>query len=108
MNARSAATSTCADQTGELGYRLGRYTVAGVGQRVLCGQRVDGEAIVIDAPAGNEGRVYLVERGIEQDGYPALKALVADYIQTATALGRIPMAPGVTGTSSDRWGGGRR
>jgi hypothetical protein len=92
MSARPTTTRTLPDRAHELGYELGRYTIAGAGERVLCGRRVDGEAIVIDAPASSEGRVYLVERGVEQDGYPALKALVADYIQTATALGRIPMA----------------
>lgn len=82
---------------------LGRYTIAGAGERVLCGRRVAGEAIVIDAPTGSEGHVYLVERGVEQDGYLALTALVADYIQTATTLGRIPMATRapVTGTRSE-------
>ncbi len=92
MSALPATTRTPPDMARELGYELGRYTIAGAGERVLRGRRVDGEAIVIDAPTGSEGRVDLVERDLEQDGYPALKALVADYIQTATALGRIPMA----------------
>jgi hypothetical protein len=100
MSALQAATETLPDRARELGYELGRYTVAGAGERVLCGQRVNGEAIVIDAPTGSEGSVYLVERGVEQDGYPALKALVADYIETATALGRIPMA---TSAASETW-----
>jgi hypothetical protein len=92
MSALPATSRTRPDGMGELGYELGRYTIAGAGERVLCGRRVNGEAIVIDAPTGSEGHVYLVERGVEQDGYPALKALVADYLQTARALGRIPMA----------------
>jgi hypothetical protein len=92
MNTMMATTPTLPDQAGELGYELGRYTIPGT-ERVLCGQRVNGEAIVIDAPTANQGRVYLVERDVELDGYPALKALIADYIQTATATGRIPMAP---------------
>jgi hypothetical protein len=108
MNAASATTPTRGDAVGELGYDLGRYTIAGVGQRVLCGRRVDGGAIVIDAPVGSEGRVYLVERGVEQDGYPALRALVADYIQTAMALGRIPMAPTVPGARTEPSGGPQR
>jgi hypothetical protein len=98
MSSRPATTRTVSEAAGELGYELGRYTIAGAGERVLCGRRVDGEAIVIDVPSGSEGRVYLVERGVEQDGYPALKALVCDYIQTAAALGRIPMAASVPGT----------
>lgn len=93
MSAVPATTRTRPNGAGDLGYELGRYTIDSASERVLHGRRVNGEAIVIDAPAGSEGCVYLVERGVEQDGYPALKALVADYIQTATALGRIPMAP---------------
>jgi len=93
MNAMTATTPTRPDHAGELGHELARYTIPDAGERVLCGRRVNGEAIVIDAPTGNHGRVYLVERDIEPDGYPALKALIADYIQTATALGRVPMAP---------------
>jgi hypothetical protein len=74
----------------ELGYELGRYTVP-AGERVLYGRRVNGVAIVLDAPAGSEGTVYLVERDVERDGYSALRALVADYIATAQATHRIPM-----------------
>jgi len=92
MSAPPATTRTLTDRARELGYELGRYTIAGAGERMLFGRRVHGEAIVIDAPAASEGRVYLVERAVEQDGYAALMALVADYIQTATALGQIPMA----------------
>jgi len=58
-----------------LGYELGRYTVP-AGARVLCGRRVNNVAIVIDAPLGSEGRVYLVERDVEPDGYFALRALI--------------------------------
>jgi hypothetical protein len=77
---------------------------------VLYGRRVNGEAIMIDAPTGSQGRVYLVERDVEQDGYPALKALVVDYIETATALGRIPMETStpIPATGSENLGGGRR
>ena len=57
---------------------------------MLCGRRVNGEAILIDAPTARQGRVYLVERDVEQDGYPALKALVADYIETATGAWQDP------------------
>ncbi|MGH2868457.1 MAG: hypothetical protein ACRDNK_12940, partial [Solirubrobacteraceae bacterium] len=62
---------------------LGRYTIP-AGERVICGRRVKGIAIVIDAPAGCEGRVYLVERDIEHDGYSALRALVAEYLLCRT------------------------
>ncbi len=77
-----------------LGYELGRYTVAGT-ERVLCGRRVNNAAIVIDAPLGSEGRVYLVERDVEHDGYSALRSLITDYLATARATGRIPMAKSI-------------
>ena len=35
---------------------------------------------VSDHPATGRSRVFLVERGLEQDGYGALQALVADYM----------------------------
>jgi hypothetical protein len=38
------------------------------------------------------GRAYLVERGLEHDGYGALKALVADYVQQAKLLAGVPVA----------------
>jgi hypothetical protein len=98
MNVLPTTTRTLIDGARELGYELGRYTIAGAGERMLCGRRVYGEAIVIDVPAGSDGQVYLVERGVEQDGCAALMALVADYIQTAIALGRIPMATSASST----------
>jgi hypothetical protein len=73
---------------------LARYTVAS-GERVLCGQRVAGVVRVTDHPAANAGRCYLVERELEQEGpsaYAALKALVADYLDQAQLLDRVPMA----------------
>ncbi|MGH2871461.1 MAG: hypothetical protein ACRDL5_03255 [Solirubrobacteraceae bacterium] len=76
---------------GETGYELARYALA-EGERVLVGRRVRGVAIVVDAPVGEDGRVYLVERNVQIDGYAALRALVADYVTTATSLGRTPMA----------------
>jgi hypothetical protein len=50
---------------------------------------------VIDRPASGSGRSYLVERGLERDGYAALKALVSDYLEQAEELGEIPMAGSV-------------
>ena len=56
---------------------LGRYrTDAGV-ERVLYGQRVATVVRVTDVPVDHPGRAYLVERGLEEDGYAALLALVA-------------------------------
>ena len=77
-------------QVGEL-TELTRYEVRGI-QRVLYGQRIDGCVRVTDRPASGAGRSYLVDRGLEQDGYSALRALVADYTRQAQELGDIPMA----------------
>ncbi len=71
---------------------LGRYTVASGDQRILYGQRVDGVVRVTDVAAHGHGRAYLVERGLEQDGYAALRALVADYLGQAELLAAVPMA----------------
>ena len=50
---------------------------------------------IIDRQRALGGRCYLVERELEQDGpgaYAALKALVADYLDQAQLLDRVPMA----------------
>jgi hypothetical protein len=78
---------------GELA-ELARYEVDGV-ERVLYGQRIAGCVTITDRPASGYGRSYLVERGLEQDGYSALKALVNDYTEQARELGEIPMASSV-------------
>jgi hypothetical protein len=76
---------------------LGRYrTVAGVA-RVLYGQRVGNVVRVTDVPVDQPGRAYLVERGLEEDGYAALLALVADYLETANELGVPPMSTTILG-----------
>lgn len=90
----TTSTRQVRDGIEELGYELARYTVAGT-ERVLWGRRVNNVAIVIDAPLGSQGRVYLVERDVEPDGYSALRSLVADYVATARATGRIPMAKSI-------------
>lgn len=92
MSPASIATISPPVDRAQLGYELGRYTIPDTGERVLCGRRVRGEAIVIDAPADGDGRVYLVERDVERDGFRALRALVSDYILTATVTGQMPMA----------------
>ena len=73
---------------------LGRYSVSD-GERVVYGQRINGSVRITDGPASGAGRAYLVERGLEQDGYSALKALVADYTSQARELDAVPMASGV-------------
>lgn len=87
-------TALGSTQTRVVGERteLARYTTPASEQRVISGQRIDGTVILIDTPAGDEGRVYLIERGLEQDGNAAMRALVADYVLVADQLGRIPMA----------------
>jgi hypothetical protein len=78
---------------GRTGHRveLARYTVRGGDERILVGQRVDGVVRVTDVPAHGHGRAYLVERGLEHDGYGALKALVADYAEQGELLAAVPM-----------------
>ncbi len=70
---------------------LARYTVYG-GRRILYGQRIDGVVRVTDRPLDGVGRSYLVDCGLECDGYSALKALVADYTRQARTLDEVPMA----------------
>jgi hypothetical protein len=59
---------------------LARYRISG-GERVIYGQRIRGVVRVIDVPAAGAGRSYLVDRGLEEEGYAFLLALVADYKQ---------------------------
>ena len=70
---------------------LARYRVSG-GERVIYGQRINGCVRITDRPASGAGRSYLVERDCEQDGYSALKALVADYVEQSRELDEVPMA----------------
>jgi len=72
---------------------LARYNVPSGGERILYGLRTaHAEAILIDMPAGEEGRVYLVERGLEQDGNAALQALISDYLKQSAIHDEIPAA----------------
>jgi hypothetical protein len=70
---------------------LARYTFTG-GERILYGQRVNSVVRVTDRPAAGPERSYLVECGLERDGFSALQALVADYTHQAGRLDEIPMA----------------
>jgi hypothetical protein len=72
---------------------LGRYRTSS-GERVLYGQRVNGVVRITDNPTGG-GRAYLVERGLEEDGYAALNALLADYLGQAGELDGVPMATSI-------------
>jgi len=87
---------------------LARYAVP-VGERVLYGQRVNGVVRVTDVPAGGRGRAYLVERELEQDGYEAPQALVAEYLDQAAILEDVPMAVSpLTGTRRESLEGAAR
>ena len=70
---------------------LKSYTVHG-GRRVIYGQRINGVVRLMDCPAHGQGRSFLIERGLEQDGYAALNALIADYIRQAWVHDQVPMA----------------
>jgi len=74
-------------------FELGRYRTRAGEQRALYGIRVDGEPRIIDAAAGQAGRIYTVEGDLqEKGGAGEVRALVADYLAQAQQLGRIPMA----------------
>jgi hypothetical protein len=45
---------------------------------------------VTDVAAHDHGRAYLVERGLEHDGYGALKALVAACVAQSELLAAVP------------------
>ncbi|MHB8492795.1 MAG: hypothetical protein ACYDA6_11370 [Solirubrobacteraceae bacterium] len=89
----SSAWSPPAPRPVHVGERteLARYSVSS-GERVLYGQRINGCVRITDRPASGVGRSYLVERGLERDGYSALKALVTDYLGQARELDEVPMA----------------
>ena len=76
---------------------LGRYQTDASVERVLYGQRVGTVVRITDVPLDQPGRAYLVERGIEQDGYAALLAMVQDYLKQANQLGVPPMSTTVLG-----------
>jgi hypothetical protein len=59
------------------------------GTRQLVGQRIDGRVALSDVPAGDQGKVYLVERHLR--GKRELDGLVADYLALAAQLGRPPL-----------------
>jgi hypothetical protein len=63
---------------------LARYPLDS-GERILVGRRVDGAVSVADVPAGDHGRVYLVERHVESKA--ALDGLVAAYLADSQRRG---------------------
>jgi hypothetical protein len=73
---------------------LARYRLSG-GERVLHGQQLDAGVRITDRPASGTGPSYVVEHELEQDAYPALMALLADYIEHARECDEVPMASAV-------------
>ena len=72
---------------------LGRYETRAGEKRALYGIRIEGRPRIIDAAAEGPGRIYTVEEDLcEKGGNGEVKTLVADYIDQAEQLGRIPMA----------------
>jgi len=59
------------------------------GTRKLVGQRIDGRVALSDVPAGDRGRVYLVERHVASEA--ELRGIVCDYRELAEQLGRPPL-----------------
>ena len=73
------------------------YTVP-AGARVIYGQRILGHVRLVDAPAiAGQGRSWVIENNLEQDGMAGLLALVDDYVTQAHATGTIPASPSAPG-----------
>jgi hypothetical protein len=79
-NQHKEDTMTATSPSRSVGERveLARYRTT-TSERILHGQRINGVVRITDSPVSG-GRAFLVERGLEQDGYAALQALVNDYI----------------------------
>lgn len=69
---------------------LARYRIS-AGERLVCGQRVDGVVRLVDIPVSERGRRYLIERGLTS--MAELEAIVADYIRQAAVWDAIPAVP---------------
>jgi hypothetical protein len=69
---------------------LARYRISS-GERLVCGQRVDGVVRLVDVPVSERGRRYLIERGLTS--MAEVEAIVADYVQEATRWDAIPAEP---------------
>jgi hypothetical protein len=67
------------------------------GTRQLVAQRINGKVALTDVPAGDEGKVYLIERHVPSKA--ELDGLVAHYLAHAAELGRCPKQS--DGTLSD-------
>ena len=59
------------------------------GPRQLVAQRINGSVALSDVPAGDHGKVYLIERHVPS--MAELGGLEADYLGLAAQLGRPPL-----------------
>jgi hypothetical protein len=59
------------------------------GPRQLVAQRVNGKVALSDVPAGDHGKVYLIERHLACKA--ELEGLVADYLALSAQLDRPPL-----------------
>ncbi len=72
---------------GEL-VELSRYCVAS-GERIVCGQRIDGVVRITDAPGDGDGDTYDVERGLTS--HDELLGVVCHYVEQAARWDDVPM-----------------
>jgi hypothetical protein len=79
-------TTTANSRSRRAGERveLRRYRIP-AGERILYGQHVDGQVALVDAPAGDQGRVYLLERHV--DSKVELDGIVSEYAERSERLG---------------------
>lgn len=73
------------------GVELARYMLADA-QRALRLERTPNATRITDGPCSGDGRSYVVEAELADDGQAALDALVVDYLEQASSLGEVPMA----------------
>jgi hypothetical protein len=83
MNATAAARPAAGEPRVLASYECDEVT------RQLVGQRIEGRVALSDVPAGDQGKVYLVERHLRVKR--ELDGLVADYLAVAARLGRPPL-----------------
>lgn len=69
---------------------LARYRIT-TGEHIIYGQRIDGIVRLVDIPADQHGRRYVIERGLTR--MAELEAIVADYLCQATRWDAVPAAP---------------
>jgi hypothetical protein len=66
-------------------HELARYQLPDGSTRALIAQRINGRVAITDLPAGDSGRVYLVERHIESRA--AMDGLIRAYVEDSTRRG---------------------